>query len=247
VVVTKPFSSSLTYPLKQWDVITKVGDTPIDDQGRIKLNENVNVLFTYLIQKFSKNGKVPLTVIRGGNEIQIELPVSTKFPTLIPYLYGSYPSYFIYGPLVFSNATADYLADLLKTTKAVPILTGLIERGNPLVTRMTDSSAFDGERLVIISSPFFPDKLSEGYSNPMTLVVKSVNNIPIKNLEHLVQLLRDSKDDFITIEFYGIHSETLTFRRTEIVASTDNILVNNGIRNQGSPDALAIWNAKPPQ
>ena len=81
----------------------------------------------------------------------------------------------------------------------------------------------------------------------MTSVVKSINNIPIKNLAHLVQVLRDSKDEFISIEFYGPYGETLVFRRAEMLAATDEVLTNNGIRNQGSPDSLAVWNAKPAQ
>jgi hypothetical protein len=81
----------------------------------------------------------------------------------------------------------------------------------------------------------------------MTSVVKSVNQIPIRNLGHLVQVLRDSKDDFITVEFFGYHRETLVFRRTELLSATDEVLTNNGIRNQGSPDMLAIWNTKPSQ
>jgi len=30
-----------------------------------------------------------------------------------------------------------------------------------------------------------------------------------------------------------------------MLAATDDILTDNGIRSQGSPDILAIWNAKP--
>ena len=54
-----------------------------------------------------------------------------------------------------------------------------------------DLQAFPGEQLVVVSSPFFPHKLAQGYSNPQTEVVKSVNGIAIKNLDHLVEVLRD--------------------------------------------------------
>jgi hypothetical protein len=199
------------------------------------------------VQKVAKDGKISLTVVRGGKEIQVELPALTDRPFVIPYLNGLYPSYFIYGPVVFSSATKEYLDFFLKSNKAATVLTGLTEKHSPLITRMMDKPAFDAERLVIVSSPFFPNKLSEGYSNPMASVVKSVNNILIQNLGHLVKVLRDSKDDFITIEFDGANAETLVFRRTEMLAATDEILTNNGIRNQGSPDALAVWNSKPAQ
>jgi hypothetical protein len=73
--------------------------------------------------------------------------------------------------------------------------------------------------------------------------VKNVNGRSIKNLEHLVETLRESKEEFITIEFAG-HGETLVFPRKEALAATDEILTDNGVRSQGSSDMLAIWNAK---
>src|ERR1700744_960397 len=40
MVVHRPFLTTAAYPLKEWDVITRVGDTPIDDEGMIKLGNN---------------------------------------------------------------------------------------------------------------------------------------------------------------------------------------------------------------
>ncbi|MEO7796374.1 MAG: serine protease, partial [Opitutaceae bacterium] len=67
--------------------------------------------------------------------------------------------------------------------------------------RRGDKPAFPGEQLVVVSSPFFPHKLSTGYSNPFTRVVESVNGKHVNNLNHLVELLRDTKEEFVTIEF----------------------------------------------
>jgi hypothetical protein len=245
MVVHKPYKSDADYPLKQWDVVTQIGDTPVDDQGMIKLNDDLRVRFEYEVQHVETNGTVPLTIVRAGKQMKINLPVSADYPRLIPGLNGTYPSYFIYGPLVFSAATEGYLDGYLRTKYATSIITGLSVRANPLVSRMTDQPAFPGEGLVVISSPFFPDKLAKGYSNPRSLVVKSVNGIPVKNLSHLVEILRDTKDEFITIEFNTRFGETMVFPRAQMLAATDEILADNGIRAQGSPDMLAIWNAKP--
>ena len=76
-------------------------------------------------------------------------------------------------------------------------------RGSPLVSRLGDKEAFPGERLVVVSSPFFPHRLSTGYGSPFAEVVKTVNGTAIKNLAHLVEVLRDCKDEFVTIEFAG--------------------------------------------
>jgi S1-C subfamily serine protease len=245
IVVRKPDSTDPAYPLKPWDVITKIGDTPIDDQGMIKLPANLRVRFQYLVQQIAKEGKLPLTVIRAGKEEQVALSVAPERPQVIPELEGTYPSYFVYGPLVFSSATSQFLIGLTRERYGATIMPLLGAMGSPLITRMSDKPAFPDERLVIVTSPFFPHKLSAGYSNPTSLVVKSVNKVPIKNLGHLVQVLRDCKDEFVAFEFDARRGETPVFPRAEMVKATDEILMDNGVRSQGSPDTLAIWNAKP--
>ena len=60
-----------------------------------------------------------------------------------------------------------------------------------------------------------------------------------------MQVLGDLKTDYVTIEFNSRFGETLVFPRQEMMAATDDILADNGIRSQGSPDTMAVWNAKP--
>jgi S1-C subfamily serine protease len=244
IVVHQPFRANAAYPLEEWDVITKIGDTRIDNQGMIKLGANLRVRFQYLIQKIAKNGKVPLVVVRAGKALAVELPVASTRPILIPNLQGSYPSYFVCGPLVFSSATAQFIGAFFNSNRSDLIGT-LTLSANPLMTRMGDVPAFEGEQLVVVSSPFFPHKLAKGYSNPAAEVVKTVNDIPIKNLRHLVEVLRDSRTEFIKFEFARRGGETLVFPREEMLAATEEILTDNGIRSAGSPDMLAVWNTKP--
>jgi hypothetical protein len=248
MVLHAPMMSDPAYPAKQWDVITRIGDTPVDDEGMVKIGPNLRVRFAYLIQKVAKNGKVPLTVVRAGKELKIELPVPVSYPAAIPPLGGAYPSYFVYGPVVFSEATAEFLSGVSREKNGMEWLMGFSYLGNPLATRMGDKQAFDGERLVVISSPFFPHKLAKGYSQHIGQVVKAINGLAIKNLPHLVEVLRDCKDQFIAIEFGGLHpAERLVFPRAEMLAATDDILNDNGIRSQGSPDVLGRWSAKSPK
>lgn len=241
IVVHEPFLSSQPNPLKEWDVISRIGDTPVDDQGMVKAGPNLRVRFQYLVQKVAKHGMVPLTVVRGGKELAIQLPVAASRPMLIPDLQGSYPSYFVCGPLVFSTATSQFVSGNNH-------LTGMfIFYGSPLVARRGQGPAFPGEELVVVASPFFPHKLAKGYSNPVAEVVKSVNGIPVKNLRHLVQVLRDVKDEFIALAFARTGSESMIFPRKDMLAATDEILSDNGIRSQGSADTLSVWTASPGQ
>ena len=240
IIVHEPDGTDASYPLKEWDVITRIGDAKIDNEGMIKLGDGLRVKFRYLIQKIAKDGKVPLTIVRAGKEIAVQLPVAPTRPMLIPTLEGTYPSYFVYGPLVFSPATGIFVGGLSGNSA----MTALAAASNPLALRRIDKPAFPGEELVVVSSPFLPHKLANNYGNPQARVVASVNGVKIKNLKHLVEVLRDCKDEFIVFEFAGHSGETPVFVRKDLVAATEDILTDNGVRSQGSPDTLAVWNAK---
>ena len=241
MIVREPDEKDAGYPLKEWDVITRIGDTPIDNEGMVRIGENLRVRFQYLVQQRAKNGKIALTILRAGKEMIVELPVSAEHPMLIPNLEGEYPPYFIYGPLVFSTTTMQYVGPISSNVKAIGALSFA---ENPMITRRGEKPAFPGEELVVVASPFFPHKLVKGYDNPISHVVQSVNGIAIKNLSHLVTVLRDAKDEFITIKFAGRATESLVFERKDIMAATDEILNDNGVRAQGSPEILKIWNDK---
>jgi S1-C subfamily serine protease len=243
IIVNRPFRTDNVYPLKKWDIITRIGNEQIDNQGMIKLDANLRIRFQYFIQKFAKNGKILLTVVRAAKEATVEVPVFFSRPMLIPYLQGTYPSYFIYGPVVFSSATAQFLSALNSAKRN--LLGALSLTASPLVTRRGGMPAFDGEELVVVSSPFFPHRLARGYSNPVAEVVKTVNDVPIKNLAHLVEVLRDSRDELIIFGFNRSGSEILVFPRKEMLAATEEILTDNDIRTQGSQDILEVWNTKP--
>ncbi len=242
MVVHRPDKTDASDPLKEWDVITRIGDTPIDNQGMVKIDKDLRVNFAYMIQRLAKDDKLPLTVVRGGRPLKIELPVSSNHPTLAPDLHGDYPSYFVYGPIVFSRATRQFLSAFENNAGLLRVLSFV---KSPLVTRVFDAPSPDLEELVIISSPFFPHKLANGYSNATGSVVYSVNGTPVKSLRHLVALLRDLQDPFVTFEFASRSGEALVFSRSAIMAATDEILTDNGVRAQGSPDMLAVWQAKP--
>src|SRR5271155_3097071 len=150
MVVHRPDKTDASYPLKEWDVITRIGDTPIDNQGMVKIDKDLRVNFAYMIQKLAKDGKLPLTVVRAGKPLKVELPVSAVHPTLVSDLQGEYPSYFVYGPMVFSRATRLFLGAFENNANTLRVLSYL---KNPLLTRAFDPPSADLEELVIISSP----------------------------------------------------------------------------------------------
>ena len=239
VMVAEPYRNTPDYPLKEWDLVTQIGDTAIDDDGKVEVRYDLRLSSAYLVQKFAKDGLLPLTIFRDGRFMQIQLPVQNQREMVVPYLMASSPRYLILGPLVFSQATQDYLERLGNQRPA-----SFGPGSSPLTTRRYDKPAFPGEELVVVAAPMFPDRITNGYDDPNRAVLSEVNGIQIKNLRHLMEVLRDNRDPQITLKFASsgvLTHETMVFSRADLLASTNAILEDNGIRYPYSADLRGVW------
>ena len=261
--------SATTNPFLAMDVVTDIGDARIDNVGDVLLSTGMRLSYGYAVQatltrtmsfpaetEFARQTLaslpvtsetaikrvVPFRVLRGGSVIDLSVPMSRPGTALMTDLGSDYPPYFILGPVVFSIASRQLMA---RIDEMPGLEAALSFRGSPLVSRRTEDKAYEGEELVIVTSPLFSHRISEGYSDPSLCVVKTVNGVPIKNLLHLVNVLRDSKEDFIDIEFADTYAESLVFPRSVMVRSTEAILGDNDVPSQGSVDTLAVWGAPP--
>ncbi len=241
-VVHQPESDAADYPLKEWDVVTKIGDTPMDDQGMVRLGD-LRVNFTYMVQKIARDGKVPLTLVRAGKEMTVELPVAANRA-------GADPADRRRLPVVFRVRAAvvhgsEHALSRRVGGYAQRYLGALVYRGSPLVTRLgrqggVPRRAAGGGVLAVLSRTSWPRATaarSRRWSRRSTASRSRTSAI-------WSNVLRDCKDEFITVEFDGRGGETVVFPRAEMVSATDDILTDNGVRSQGSPDMLKIWNDK---
>jgi len=237
-MITRTRTDEATFPLHVRDVVTKIGPHVLDRSGNVRLGDDLQVMFTYYVPQLAHDGVAPLTLLRNGETITVDAPVAARRKRVIPRLDGGYPSYFIVGPLVFSTATAELVSGLFSDQRYLAFLSG---KKSPLISRVNDQPAFEGEEMVIVPSPFFSHRLTKGYDSPALHVVAKINDVPVKNLAHLVELVRDSKDEFLEFKFAELEVETLVFRRQELLDATEDILTDNGIRKQHSDDLNSVW------
>jgi S1-C subfamily serine protease len=239
IMVREPRRRDLTYPLQEFDVVTAIGDKAIDNEGMIQVRDNLRLSFRYLVPKLARDGTVPLRIVRAGSNREVRLPVDRHDDRLLRSYDGRQPSYFVCGPLVFSPVTADAAAVYFRYN---PALAG---RNSPILTRGNDRAPAPGEELVVVTAPMLPHRLTKGYGEPFGQVLESVNRTRIRNLRHLVETLRDCKDEFLTFRFAEDGSETLVFRRRAILDATEPLMSQNGIPRRGSDDVLPVWGSKP--
>ncbi|MGD9125830.1 MAG: trypsin-like peptidase domain-containing protein, partial [Planctomycetia bacterium] len=231
LMINEPVYVRPELPVKTWDVITHIGDYPIDKQGMISIRDDLKLNCTYVIPKLVKDGKVPLTIWRDGKSMKVEIPTTTKNFQVLQPLGNHYPRYYMHGPLVLMQADQDIAQILLQ--KMGPTL--LIIR-SPWALRLGDSKTFPEEELVMIGLRFYPHAMSQGYESMMPFsIVSHINDTKVKNLRHAVKLLKHAKGEFLTLQLAGYNTKVV-FPREEAAKLTEEILEAEGIRNQCSPD-----------
>ena len=218
-------------------MITRIGDQPLDNLGNVRVKDDLRLSYQYFVPKLAKDGRAKLTVFRDRQTSEVSVPVRTDSNLVVPFLMGKYPRYFIYGPMVFMQATQEQVLTLgMSPTWAV----SLMMAKNPLLSRETDQRAFDGEEIVTLGHSLLPHRTSRGYNPPGYSVVTHVNGTAVRNLAHLVELLRDAKGELLTIDLAG-RAPPLVFRREEALKATEELLSDEGIRKQCSDDLESIW------
>ena len=227
------------YPLQIGDIITRIGNRAIDNAGMVHADEDRLIKFQYLVQRSVHEGRLSVSIVRDGQERTLDIPVSPDNERrLFPAIIEKPPSYFVYGPLVFTEASDDYARYLMDEGNAARV----VYSGNPVVTRYGDRPAFLGERIVVVAYPMFTHRISKGFEDPYADAVAEVDGVPVRNLKHLVETLRDATGEFVEFTFHNREHELIVFRRKEVLEVTEDILNDNGIRRQCSGDIAPIWN-----
>jgi S1-C subfamily serine protease len=245
VMVCRTDSTAVERALNAGDVVTRIGENIVDNSGLVQIEGDRLVKFQYFVQRLARGNKVPLTIIRDGRELKIDAPVNPDGNRwLVPILGDAVPSYFIFGPLVFTETSDDYVRYLAYSDEPVSRIMANLYAGSPPFTRYGDRPAFLGERIVIVAHPMFTHKISKGYKEPFADAIGEVNGTRIRNLKHLVEVLRDATGEFVEFKFLCKFTDTIVFNRKEALDATEEILSDNGIRGQYSPDIAPIWNAK---
>jgi PDZ domain len=238
-MVRRPARCDPAYPLLEGDVIVKVGDEAVDNDGNVAFEDGLRLPFTALVPRLARSGgAVPVRLIRNGNPIDSSLPVKRDDDRLLKPLDGRYPTFFVHGPLVFSPAMSETAAMYLRGNPSSIV-------GSPLLSRDGDRAAFPGEELVVVTSPLLPHRIARGYDDPLGQVVKDVDGVAVKNLRHLVELLRDGAGEFLTIRFHGELSETMVFRRKVVDEATAGLMAEHGTPRRGSEELMKVWASKP--
>ena len=200
------------------DVILAIDGHPVADDATVEFRPKERTHCDYYIQKHQIGEHVSYTILRQGTPKTVEFALNDNCGSsrLIPkYRYDVQPTYFVYGGLVFSPITLNYIMTWGHNwTQAAPFnLVNYYLYGQPV---------HDDEEVVSIIKvlPFTSNNSYDNFTNDR---IVEANGVQIRNLRHLISIVEaESHSPFIVFKTesgyrLALDRQTVDKRQTEIL------------------------------
>ncbi|AFZ80273.1 serine protease, putative [Theileria equi strain WA] len=181
--------------LKNRDIILQVNGYDVADDGTVHFRDVERVHLAYALTNKFLGDVCDFTILRDGKIMKISVKLQRPNYLVPEHQWDKMPRYYIYGGLVFIPLTMEYLKDEFGKT--------FYERApHALLKPLSDMFATERDEEVVILSQILASDLTIGYDFKNIRLVK-VNDVKVKNLKHLEDiLLKTTKDSkFVTFQF----------------------------------------------
>jgi len=166
--------------------------------------------------------------LREGKEIEVEIKLS-KLRLLVPqYEFDKLPSFFIMAGLVFMPLRATYLYQKFGRAWMGKAPISLVNKA------LNGHIRYPDEEIVILSQILVAE-INFGYQF-VSLIVNCFNGTPIRNLQHLVQMIENNTDEFLRFDMD--HERVIIIGEQAAKKDSATILEKHGISSPKSKDLL---------
>ena len=231
-----PFSAAEEY-LSPGDVVLKIDNFPIGEDGTFLFRENERLAMGHLINSKQINDKIKGDIVRDGKLWQFEMILKPS-SNLIPYPnYFARPPYYIYGGLIFTVLSSDLVqawGDRWWESVPVDFSYYLFGEGRLNKKRQQEIVAF----LSVL-----PDEMNMGYHGEKNTVIRKVNGREFKSFREFVLLVEKIKNEEKYTIFETEQNAHIILNNFNIDNINKNILRRNEILYPFSRD-VAEWLGK---
>ena len=166
--------------IREGDVILEIDGYKVSNIGRIRLADGVARSLYYPLYTRQLGEKVPVKVLRDGAVVETFITSAKQNHRIRRWMYGVRPDYFVYGGLVFTTASYDYM----------------ISSRAKFHDDIAKNKEFEDDEPVVISF-CFSDKAIDGYRGSANSLVRNVNGVKVRNLRHLAELVDQCHGGFV--------------------------------------------------
>ena len=213
-----------TESIRTDDIILEIDGYKVSNNGRIRLEDGEARSLYYPLYLRQIDEKVPVKVLRDGDVVETSITASKKDFRIRRWMYDAKPDYFVYGGLVFTTASFDYI----------------VQSKERFHDDLFKDKEFKDDEPVVISW-VFADVGMEGYLGLDGSLVRSVNGVKVRNLRHLVELVESCNDGFVR---FGLDVDTewdvkMIVDAKEMRETTVRVMERNQIPADRSEDLRA--------
>jgi len=199
VVVATMMNSSVESLLQPGDVITRIDNYNIDNDGMVQIY-GMTLHLSEVIENKQIGEKVELTIYRQGKEIKQTATIALNRP-IFEYArqYDKPPRYVCFAGLTFVPATRNYLE-----TWGRDWLTDIPFYLRYLFNNSTQLNTDRDRKEYIVLSEIMSDEVNSYSSDFKSDVVESINGNTIRSLDDIYKAFKQDVNDFCVIKFMGI-------------------------------------------
>lgn len=233
LVIRSIYDTSAWNVLKDNDVILSINGVSIANDGTVPLSsdKNVKVKYSYLTDTKNVGEKVKMKIIRNKKpmDIIVTLKKGENFAPAV--IYDEKPSYYIFGGMVFTKLTGNFLREWGEISKS-PI---------HLASKYYYDFQTPEKQEVVVLIQVLADDINIGYHDNNYLAVESVNGAPVSSLADLAKKIEGNKDKYLTVTLYDNSRIILDYAKCR---NTDpQILERYEIASPMSDDIAAVFAA----
>ena len=187
--------------LREGDVLLAIGDKPIDQDGNY-VDPRYGKLSLVNLISLKRNGeKVPFKIFRDGKTSQVEVTLAHRAASdyvIEPYTIDRQPRFYVLGGVVLQELSRQFLKEWgADWQKKAPERFVYLDRYQSELFSDEDENS---HRRVVIVSQVLPSSSTVGDEQFSGVVVKAINNMPLKNLADVAAALQHPVDGFHKIE-----------------------------------------------
>ncbi|XP_042500881.1 protease Do-like 10, mitochondrial isoform X5 [Macadamia integrifolia] len=214
--------------LKKDDIILAFDGVPIANDGTVPFRNRERIAFDHLVSMKKPNETAEVRVLRDGVENEFSITLQPLQPLVPVHQFDRLPSYFIFAGLVFIPLTQPFLHEYGE------------DWYNTSPRRLCESALRElpkmaGEQLVILSQ-LLMDDINAGYERLAELQVKKVNDVEVKNLKHLRQLVDGCGEGSLRFDLDDERVIVLNYQLAKV--ATSRILKRHRIPSAMSNDLI---------
>ncbi len=211
--------------LRPDDVLLEAGGFPVASDGTIVYREN-RVAAALAFQQAQHGEKLRLKIFRDEKEMNVELPVFVyQADRSAGNQYDRPPRYFVYGGVVFTPLSQDYLRTLGR------------DLGDPTASELVYQLFYQRQenperarKEPVVLGGLLAHPVNANFSVRSRALVDKINGIRIDSLEDVVRAIAEGKGDQHVIEFISRQGFECLDRK-EAAAAHEEILKTYGVPN----------------